>query len=108
MSISEKQFKVVFTNDCIDEINQIYDYISKKLYAPNSAKKIMMKIDNAIQSLKNMPELYSVIKKYPELNREYRRIVIKNYVLLYTISKKENTIYIVHMFYGRSNYFNKI
>lgn len=54
-----------------------------------------------------MPESYPIIKDYEELNLKYRKITIEKYIILYTISKTENIIYIVHMYYGRSNYLNK-
>lgn len=104
MSISKKQFKIVFTNDCKQEIDNIYNYISNNLYAPKAAKKLMNKVETTVQSLKDMPEAYRTIKKYSEFGMKYRRIVINNYVIIYTISEEKNTVYIVHMYYGRSNY----
>ena len=108
MDISKKQFKIVFTNDCKQEMDNIYNYISNNLYAPKAAKELMNKVETTIQSLKDMPEAYMTIKKYDELKMEYRRIIINNYVIIYTISEEKNIIYIVHMYYGRSNYFEYI
>ena len=104
MGISENKYKIVFTNDSIEEMDSIYNYISKKLYAPNSARRLMAQVEEEIQSLEYMPQKYAVIKRFPEIDMEYRRIVIKNFVVIYTISEKEKIIYIVHMYYGRSNY----
>lgn len=108
MNISKKQFKIVFTNDCKQEMDNIYNYISNNLYAPKAAKELMNKGETTVQSLKDMPEAYMAIKKYSELEMEYRRIVINNYVIIYTISEEKNSIYIVHMYYGGSNYFKYI
>lgn len=108
MDISQKQYKIVFTNDCIREMDYIYNYISSKLYAEKSSKELMKNVQEAIENLKNMPRIHMVIKKYNEVELEYRRIVIGNYIIIYTISEKENTIYIVHMYYGGSNYLNDI
>lgn len=76
MDISKKQFKIVFTNDCKQEMDNIYNYISNNLYAPKAAKELMNKVETTVQSLKDMPEAYMTIKKYSELEMEYRRIVI--------------------------------
>ncbi len=108
MDISENNYKIVFTNDSIAEMDAIYNYISRKLYAPNSAKKLMEKVEEEVQSLKYMPQRYVVIKKFPQIDMEYRRIVIKNFVIIYTISEKEKTVYVMHMYYGRSNYLNNL
>ncbi len=55
-----------------------------------------------------MPKLYKVIKKDKNLNLEYRCIIIKNYLILYTISENNKTIYIAHIYYGKSNYLFKL
>lgn len=107
MTIS-KNFKIIFTNDCRKEMDDIYDYISKNLYSINSAKKLMKKVNEIILNLKNVPEAYPILKIYKDLNLAYRKITIGKYILIYTVSYKEKKVYIVHMFYGRSNYFNKI
>ncbi len=39
-----------------------------------------------------------------ELMRNYRRIVIKNFVVLYTIDEEHKIVYISHMYYGKRNY----
>lgn len=108
MDISENNYKIVFTNDSIEEMDSIYNYISRKLYAPNAARKLMEKVEEEVQSLKYTPQKYRVIKRFPEIDMEYRRIIIKNFVVIYTISEKENIIYIAHMYYGRSNYLNNL
>lgn len=108
MNISNKQYRIAFTNACVQEMKQINEYISKVLYAPNSAKLLMNKIDNVIQGLKEFSKKYMVIKQYKELTMEFRRIIINNYVIIYTISEENNIVYIVHMYYSKSNYFVKI
>ena len=42
----------------------------------------------------------------PTAKREmkYRRIVIKNYVVLYTIDEENKIVYISHMYYKKRNY----
>ena len=41
MDISKKQYKIVFTSDCIKEMDYIYNYISSNLYAEKSSKELM-------------------------------------------------------------------
>ena len=66
----------------------------------------MKQVEEEIQNLKWMPKRNMVIKRILEIELEYRRLIIKNFVVIYTVSEKEKTVYIVHMFYGRSNYLN--
>lgn len=35
---------------------------------------------------------------------DFRRMVVKNFVVLYTVDDSKKKVYIVHMYYGRRNY----
>lgn len=108
MDTNEQQYKIVFTNDAIIEMDSINHYITKNLYNSQAASRLMEKVEEAIYGLKDMPRKYAVIKKYEELNLQYRRIVINNYAVLYTIDEEEKTVYIVHMYYGERNFLNNL
>ena len=44
------------------------------------------------------------IEKTDKLKREYRRIVIKKYVILYTIDFENRKVYISHMIYSKRSF----
>ena len=93
-----------FTDGCIEEMNGIYEYISNNLKEDNVAKRLMTEVTDRVLNLANEPELYMKIGKADRLKREYHRIVIKNYVILYTIDFGKRKVYISRMIYGRRNY----
>ena len=59
-----------------------------------------------IQGLKNSPKIYAKIEKTDRAGRDYRKIVIDNYVIIYTIIEEDKAILISHMYYGGRNYLN--
>lgn len=62
----------------------------------NVAKRLMTEVTDRVLDLANAPELYMKIGKVDRLKREYHRMVVKNYVILYTIDfKKEKYIFLV-------------
>ena len=97
-------YQVEFTDECIEEINEIYEYISKKLIANESAKRLIQKVKKNILLLSSNPRLYTKIEKENDIELEYRRMVINNYVVLYTIDDEKKIVYISHMYYGKRNY----
>ena len=99
-------FEVKFTEECIEEMNKIYEYISNNLKENNAAKRLMTVTINKILELTNIPELYMKIGRIDRLKREYHRMVVKNYVILYTIDFEKRKVYISRMIYGRKNYLN--
>lgn len=108
MAIDKLTYKIEFAEEYDKELDKIYNYISKELYADDSAKKLLLKIEQKIINLKYSPEIYVEIKKYEGIKRNYRRLVVDNYVILYTVDKEKNIVYIAHIFYGGSDYINKI
>ncbi len=102
--MNTRQYKVIITPTALKEINKIYEYITEELYIENAAKILMKKIEEKIQNLKYEPKIYTEIEKTDELKRIYRRIMIKNYVILYTIDEEKKKVYVSHMYYSRRNY----
>lgn len=98
------QYKVIITPTAYKEMKKIYDYIIDDLYAVSAAKELLQKVEEKIQRLKYAPIIHSRIEKYDELKRNYRRIVIKKYVILYTIDEKNKIVFVSHMYYSRRNY----
>ena len=97
-------YEIEFTEDARDEIREIYEYISKNLVNEDAAKRLMRKMRKNVMDLAESPKIYAKIKKKDRMKREFRRMVVDNFIVLYTIDENKKTIYISHMYYGRRNY----
>lgn len=104
MDSKNETFELEFTDECIEEITEIYEYIANNLKEDNIAKKLIEKVMDRVLDLANAPELYMKIGKVDRLKREYHRMVVKNYAVLYTIDYEKKTVFISRMIYGRRNY----
>ncbi len=98
------EYKIKISETCLEEIEEICEYIEKKLKAQNSANRLRENIIKAIGELEKYPQIYPKINRRDRLNREYRKIVINNYVILYTIIEEDKCILISHMYYCGRNY----
>lgn len=85
---------------------EIYEYISNNLKEDNVAKRLMKEVTDRVLDLANAPESYMKIGKADKLKREYHRMAVKNYAILYTIDFEKRKVYISRMIYGRRNYLN--
>lgn len=103
-----KEYEVEFTEECLHEIRKVYRYITDNLYTENSAKNLMNMVEEYTNNLAYSPRIYAEIPKYRGADSTYRRIVIRNYVILYTIDEEHKKVYISHMYYGASNYMGEI
>lgn len=104
MDSKKEIYEIEFTEDCRDEIRDIYKYISENLKAEQAAKMLMKKMRDNIMALAESPEIYVTITKRDKRKRDFRRMVVDNYIILYTIDENRKTIYISHMYYGKRNY----
>ena len=52
------KYNLEFTDDCKNEILEIYEYISQNLASTEAAKKLMKKIKTSIMHLSEEPYLY--------------------------------------------------
>ena len=98
------EYNIELTEEFLTEIDGIYDYISNNLKAPNAAKRLREKVMYNVLLLEKSPMMFEKIEKMSKTKRQYRRIVINNYVILYTVDEKEKNIYISHIYYGGRNY----
>ena len=64
----------------------------------------MTEVMDKVLNLKNTPELYLNIGKKDKLKREYYRMVVKHYIILYTVDFDNKKVYISQMIYGKRNY----
>lgn len=98
------EYKIVISDTCLEEIEENCDYIEKVLKAEQASNRLREKIIETIRGLKNSPKIYAIIEKTDRAGRDYRKIVIDNYVMIYTIIEEDKTILISHMYYGGRNY----
>ena len=104
MVFKEKVYEVEFTEECMKEIDDIYKYISEQLVERKAAKRLIETLKNKILNLETSPHIYMKIGKTNRLNEIYHRMVVKNYIILYTIDDKNKKVFISHMYYGKRNY----
>ncbi len=67
-----------------------------------------IKNKNKILSLQYLPERYSRIFKSKFKNRNLRKLLINNFVIIYEVRNDTYQIFILHIFNKYQNYLNKL
>ena len=98
------EYRVKLTDHFLDEFEEICDYISNKLKNIDASNRLIEKVIYNILLLENSPRMCTEIEKVDRTERQYRRLVVNNYVILYTIDEEEKIVYIAHIYYGGRNY----
>lgn len=103
-----KKYKVIVLPKFDNEFYKIFGYIFEHSKNNKVHYELFEQIIQKLQQLEYMPKIYAKIEKTDELGRRYRRIIIKQYIILYTIDEYKKQVYISHIFYKKNNYLNKL
>lgn len=96
-----KTYKVLITDEALGDMEQIYNYISNDLYAPEAAMNQYNRIAAAILSLSQMPGRIRLLDSKSAELRKLRRMNVDNYSVFFTIQK--DTVIVTDVLYGASD-----
>ena len=100
------EYNIKFADQFLEEFEEICDYISNKLKNIDASNRLREKVVYNILLLENSPMMCTEIEKTDRTERKYRRMLVNNYVILYTINEPEKIVYVAHIYYGGRNYLN--
>lgn len=98
------KYKIIFSKQSFEDLDETFEYIALTLKAPNAAKNLMSKIEKEIDMLKNFPKSCKLCSDSALQSMNYRRLVVDNFVIVYFEDEKLQTVNIVRIFYGRRNW----
>ena len=94
-------YKVEFLASAKDDMLKIASYISNNLYNPSAAMKLIAKLENAKNSLKQFP-LTHPKHESDTVNTVFRRMLVDNYVMFYIVDGEN--VYVAFMLHQRQNF----
>ena len=99
-----KKYNIEYSKEAKEDLIGIKQYIKYNLQEPETANKLISKIRKSIKTLKENPEIYTIIDDDIIRKLEIRKLIVDNYIVFYRI--KNDTIEIVRIMYGRRNWIN--
>lgn len=101
-------YNLIITNNADSELEEIVRYIAEHLDNTKAAASFLDSVESAYDRLTDNPHLYQLCDNPAFERRDYRKVVIGNYVMIYRVEEERNSVYILHFFFGRQDYFNLI
>lgn len=98
------KYNIEYSRESKQDLIGIKQYIKYNLQEPETSERLIAKIRNEINTLKNNPEIYAIIDDELIKKLEIRKLIIDNYIVFYRI--KNNNVEIVRVMYGRRNWIN--
>ena len=86
------------------DLSDIFEYISASLHNLQSAQKLMCEIETAFMTLKEMPLAYPLCSSAYLLKKNYRKLIVNNYLAFYIVQESAKTVLVMRILYGRRDY----
>lgn len=97
----ESKYSIRYLPKFEEDLNEIVEYISYKLNSPNSAIKLIDKIENAILERLNYPLAFQPFESTRKREYPYYRIYVNNFVVYYVVI--EDVMEVRRIIYKRRN-----
>lgn len=91
-----------YSPEAIHDLDEIWEYITSEFYNVNAAERIVNRIMDAIDCLKDFAYTGAMLSSIVEIKSDYRYLVCENYMVFYRVN--ENQVYIDRVLYGKRNY----
>ena len=95
------EYQVILTPDAESDLNELDDYITYELFAPDTAITYLQDIKEQLASLGRNPKRYKLVDDEPWHSRGVRRMNTRNFVAFYTILEEDKTVYIQNVIYQK-------
>lgn len=79
------KFSLRYIPKFVDDLNEIVDYITLKLHSPDSAMKLVKKIESAIEERINYPLSFEPFQSNRKRRYPYYRIYVDNFTIYYVV-----------------------
>ena len=99
-------YTIKMTPKAVDDLDNIYKYISEGLFAKFSATDILERIEKEIMRLRKFPFSCNYVADEYLRNKGYRKLIIDNYIVFYLIEEENKQVIIMRVLYGKQNYEN--
>lgn len=97
-------YKIIKTELAEQDLDSILGYMVHSLANPSAAASFADAVEACYSDLEKMPLMYELCRD-PRLRAlEYRKAVIKNYIMVYKVDEAAKTVHILRFFYGRRDY----
>lgn len=79
----------------------IADYISRTLANRQAARALAEELIKAVETLTEFPYAHSVYVPIRPLKYEYRKLFVRNYLVLYRVDAEAGTVIVTRVLYAR-------
>ena len=97
------KYKVKLNPQAFREIDDIFAYIALEKLSPENAKGLTDRIRAALKKLETFPQSHQERNEGRYAGKEYRQLLIDNYIAIFKIDEARKTVHVVTVQYQGRN-----
>ena len=97
-------YSVNITDLAEEDILATVKYISNALKNPIVANNLLDEIEKHEKKLEEMPNIYPFVNDEYLSQKGIKYVIIKNYLMFFTIDEKNKIVNVIRFLYGRMNW----
>ncbi|MBE5792551.1 MAG: type II toxin-antitoxin system RelE/ParE family toxin [Clostridiales bacterium] len=97
------KWNVIYTEQAVQDLRDIYEYIAFNLLEPETAAKQVQRIMADITKLEMLPMRHQLYQRSPWKERGLRVLQTDNFLSFYLPLEQQNTVSVIRIMYGKRN-----
>ncbi|MCI7127008.1 MAG: type II toxin-antitoxin system RelE/ParE family toxin [Clostridium sp.] len=93
-------YRIVYSPQALEDLKDIYAYISEELQVPDTARNQVNRIREKIRSLDFMPMRYAIVDWEPWKSMKMHKIPVDNFIVFYIVDMNSMTVTVIRIVYG--------
>ena len=99
-----EHFKVSVTDTAKADIRAAAQYIAVELRQPDTAERLLDRVDEALAELETLPESHALVRDEFLADRGIRMTMAGNYLLFYQTDREARMVTVLRVLHGRRDW----
>ena len=99
-----EQYRVDVSEVAENDLHDIVRYIASQFSAPVTALHMMELLEETMASLSEMPQRFPLLADGRLSQMGYRKLAVKNYIVLFSIDEKNGVVDVERILYARRDW----
>ena len=97
-------YKLIVSKDAHNDANDIAAYITYELSNAQAASRFLDNVEASYRQITDNPFMYALCADTRLREKGYRKVVIKNYLVIYRVDEAKKTAYVIRIVYATRDY----
>lgn len=98
-----EKYQVNITKQAQSQIQEIVNYIAKRLKAPDAARNLLDALEKAILSLSELPYRIPITDDKHWRNKDVHKMIVKNFLIYFWIDENKSKVHVIAVVFSKRN-----